>query len=356
MSRVLIAFLVGALMAGLAVFAVVTATNGDENEPDTRQANVDGDPGPDSPKPAGAGGPSVADIYARVSSGVTFIEVESGTEAGSGSGFLIDDEGWIVTNDHVVSGASEVSVVFTEGARRVDAEIAGRDPSSDLALLKVDGDSVPADVTPLKLASSRGLRPGDATIAIGSPFGLSGSVTTGVVSALGRSIQAPNNFTISDAIQTDAAINPGNSGGPLLDARGRVIGVNSQIATGGGNQSAGVGFAVPVDAVKKAVPALKRGEAVERAWIGVSTAPEVDREGLVIIEVVPDGPADAAGIQAGDLIVSVDGEPVTDAGAIGAAVNERKPGDAVELGLRRQSGDQATVTVTLGERPSQLTP
>ena len=183
---------------------------------------------------------------------------------------MIDDEGHIITNDHVVEGATEYRVRFGENGEPIEAKLLGTDPSVDLALLKVDpGD---AEVQPLALGASENLRPGDPAIAIGSPFGLEGTVTSGIVSALGRTIQAPNGFSISGAIQTDAAINPGNSGGPLLDEQGRVIGVNSQIRTGGGNANSGVGFAVPVDEIKRSLPALEKGEDPERAFLGVSSA------------------------------------------------------------------------------------
>ena len=160
---------------------------------------------------------------------------------------------------------------FGEDGEPIEAELLGADPSVDLALLKVDPEDVGGELQPLELGASEDLRPGDPAIAIGSPFGLAGTVTSGIVSALGRTIEAPNGFSISGAIQTDAAINPGNSGGPLLDEQGRVIGVNSQIRTGGGNANSGVGFAVPVDEIKRSLPALEKGEDPERAFLGVSS-------------------------------------------------------------------------------------
>src|SRR4051794_39777632 len=206
---------------------------------------------------------SVADIYQRVSGSVVFVSARGGNgslgfngpgggRAASGSGFVIDSAGHIVTNDHVVENADRFTVRFGEEGQPITAKLVGKDPSSDLAVLAVDPKQVKGGPKPLKLASSSSLRPGDAAIAIGSPFGLEGTVTTGIVSALGREIQAPNGFSIPGAVQTDAAINPGNSGGPLLDAAGRVIGVNSQIASQSGSSS-GVGFAVPVDSVKSVV-------------------------------------------------------------------------------------------------------
>ena len=177
-----------------------------------------------------------------------------------------------MTNDHVVEGARKVSVRFTENGDPIDAKVVGTDPSTDIAVLKIDPSKVEGGVKPLQLADSKQIEPGQPAIAIGSPFGLQGTVTSGIVSALDREIQAPNGFTISGVIQTDAAINPGNSGGPLLDDAGRVIGINSQIATNGSDANSGVGFAVPIDTVKQVVPQLKSDGNIARAWLGVSTS------------------------------------------------------------------------------------
>jgi S1-C subfamily serine protease len=204
-----------------------------------------------TPAPPG----SVAGIYDRVSKGVVFVESDrGGTPAASGSGFVIDAQGHIVTNEHVVAAGSSYKVRFGTNGDPVPARLLGADKSNDLAVLQVDAAKAGSALQPLQLGSSQDLKPGETTIAIGSPFGLEGTVTTGIVSGLNRTIQAPNGFSISGAIQTDAAINPGNSGGPLLDGQGRVIGVNSQIASQSGSNS-GVGFAVPVDQVKRVVAA-----------------------------------------------------------------------------------------------------
>ena len=217
---------------------------------------------------------SVSAIYAQTAPGVAFVQ---NGNSGTGSGFLIDARGHVVTNDHVVEGGSEFTVRFGEGGDALPARLVGKDASTDLAVLEVDAKKVPAETKPLELASSAQLRPGDVAIAIGSPFGLSGTVTTGIISALDRNIRAPNGFDISGVLQTDAAINPGNSGGPLLDADGRVIGVNSQIASSAARQSSGVGFAVPVDTVKKIVPQLIQGGDIERAYLGVSSTTDPER-------------------------------------------------------------------------------
>ena len=200
-----------------------------------------------SMKPA----PSLAQLYARSQDAVAYVQ----TQKGSGSGFLVSKNGQIVTNEHVVDGASRVTVRFGEHGKALPARVVGEDATDDLAVLDV-ADAAVAKITPLTLGSSSGLRVGQSAIAIGSPFGLSGTLTSGIVSALGRDIQSPNGHKISGVVQTDAAINPGNSGGPLLDATGRVIGINSQIATESGSNS-GVGFAIPIDTVRRVLTNLE---------------------------------------------------------------------------------------------------
>ena len=214
----------------------------------------------------------------------------------------------------------------------------GRDSSTDLALLRIDPER--ADFEPLPLGDSDAVQVGDTAIAIGHPFGLERSLTLGVVSSTEREIDAPDGFEIRGAVQTDAAINPGNSGGPLLDARGRVIGVNSQ------GRGGGIAFAVPVDTVKRIVADLRDDGRVERPFLGVTTA----RDGRRVTEVVRGGPADDAGLRAGDRIVSVDGRRVRGQGDVAEAVQRRRPGDRVRVVVRR--GDRhATVTARLGTRP-----
>jgi putative serine protease PepD len=197
--------------------------------------------------------PSLADLYARSEDAVAYVQ----TQRGSGSGFLVSSNGAIVTNEHVVAGARQVTVRFGAKGKALPARVVGADAATDLAVLDV-ADSAVKNITPLTLGSSSGLQVGQAAIAIGSPYGLSGTLTSGIVSALGRDIESPSGNTISGVVQTDAAINPGNSGGPLLDATGKVIGVNSQIATDSGSNS-GVGFAIPIDTVRRAVDRLDTG-------------------------------------------------------------------------------------------------
>ena len=220
----------------------------------------------------------------------------------TGSGFVLDKSGHILTNAHVIEGASRVSVQF-EDNKTVEAKVEGKDTSTDIALLKVDTKGL--DLKPLELGNSKTVQVGDPTIAIGNPFGLDRTLTTGVVSALQRKISAPNGYSISNVIQTDAAINPGNSGGPLIDATGRVIGINSQIATGGsGGGNVGIGFAVPVNTAKQIVPQLKDSGSVKRAYLGITGQTidrSLDRLNLSDDErrAGPDGPAGQPGRQGG---------------------------------------------------------
>jgi S1-C subfamily serine protease len=265
---------------------------------------------------------------------------------------VYDSDGTIVTNDHVVDGATKVSVRFTENGDPIDARVVGTDPSTDIAVLKIDPSEVEGGVKPLQLADSSEIEPGQPAIAIGSPFGLQGTVTSGIVSALGREIQAPNGFTISGVIQTDAAINPGNSGGPLLDDEGRVIGINSQIATNGTEANSGVGFAVPIDTVKTVVPQLKADGSIDRAWLGVSSSDAAPRDGALVQEVTG-APAQRGGLRPGDLILSFDGRTIATASDLGQAVLTRKPGDTVEVVVQR-NGDRETLEVTLGTRPNEV--
>ena len=333
------------------------------------------------------GGPTVNEIYRKDSPGVVLVEStrrpeaspldpfgEQGGGTATGSGFVIDQDGHIVTNAHVVDGAESVQVTLGEDGESLDAEVVGADPSTDIAVLQVDAPS--EQLHPLALGDSENVQVGDPVVAIGNPFGLDRTVTAGIVSAVQREINAPNGFTIRNAIQTDAPINPGNSGGPLLDASGRVIGVNSQIEASGGNGNVGIGFAVPINTTREVAQQLIDDGEVEHAFLGISGAdltPEIaevlnlDRDqGALVQSVVPDSPADEAGIEAGDadatiggqplraggdVIVAVDGETVDEMTDVIAAVDSKQPGEELELTLLR-GGDQRTVTVTLGDRPA----
>ncbi|HEY7076702.1 MAG TPA: trypsin-like peptidase domain-containing protein [Solirubrobacteraceae bacterium] len=348
--RTLAAFIGGAGCVGLVVGALAVA--GVIGDGDASPA-----PAAAAPATTPAAQPSVAEIYRRVSPAVVFVQANSGRgrlpfpgggRAASGSGFVVDTQGHIVTNEHVVAGANQFRVRFGKHGRPVKATLVGKDPSSDLAVLKAD---VPDGVKPLGLGDLDSLVPGDEAIAIGSPFGLQETVTVGIVSALGRTIHAPDGFPIADAIQTDAAINPGNSGGPLLDSQGRVIGVTSQIRTTNGNDgNTGVGFAVPVSAIRAVVPQLERGRSIPRAFLGVSTTAAADANGARVVRVVPGGPAAKAGLRAGDEIVAVGGRPVRGPDELTAQIARRKPLDRTQITILRD-GDRRTLTVTLARRP-----
>jgi putative serine protease PepD len=290
------------------------------------------------------------EIYRKAAPGVVEIRAAglapgSGQAESGGSGFVIDEDGHIVTNQHVVQGAETVTVVFPNGDEE-EARVVGTDSSTDIALLELA--NADRDLTPLELGSSGSLSIGDPVLAIGSPFGLEGTLTTGVVSGLDRELRAPDGFTIDGAIQTDAALNSGNSGGPLLDRNGRVVGVTSQIeSTTGGN--VGIGYAVPIDTVRKVVDALQRDGEVQHAYLGVQL--EQSSEGVVLAEVVDGGPADQAGLQSGDLVTEVDGEAIESAADLRSAVTAKQPGDELTLDVTRD-GDSQTITVELGQRPS----
>jgi S1-C subfamily serine protease len=342
-----------------------------------------------APHQASGEGLTVNQIYEKDSPGVVFIRAQSaprppspldpfggGGGSATGSGFVIDREGHVLTNAHVVDGAERIEVTLgnVDSSEPLSARVVGEDASTDMALLEVDA---PSDqLHPLALGDSSQLQVGDSVVAIGNPFGLDRTVTTGIVSALQREIRAPNGFTINNVIQTDAAINPGNSGGPLLDADGRVIGINSQIESAGGSGNVGIGFAVPINTAEEVVQQLLDDGKVEHAYLGISgtdLTPQLadllnlpEEQGALVQTVVSGGPADKAGIKGGDatatiggqrvrvggdLITAVDGQAVTGMDDVISVVNQKQPGDDVALSLA--NGDQRrTVTVTLGNRPA----
>jgi len=334
----------------------------------------------------------VNQIYRRDGDGVAFIESDipaqesqtfspfgepesEGGGTATGSGFVIDSEGHLLTNNHVVEGADRIQVKLGSSDTTYKAKVVGTDPATDLALLDVEA---PADqLHPLTLGRSSQMEVGDPVVAIGNPFGLDRTVTSGIVSALQRQIEAPDGFSITDVIQTDAAINPGNSGGPLINAAGAVIGINSQIATGGGGGgNVGIGFAIPIDTVRAEIHQLETKGEVSHAFLGISggtITPDLAKainlpvkEGVIVQTVVKGGPADEAGIEGGntaatidgaevslggDIITEVDGKKVSSMEEVVEIVNAAKAGESLELTILRD-GSTKKATVTLGNRPS----
>jgi S1-C subfamily serine protease len=336
----------------------------------------------------------VNQIYKADGGGVAFIEAEvpasepqgfspfgePESERGgtaTGSGIVIDTEGHVLTNNHVVEGASKISVKLGASDTAYDATVVGTDPATDIAVLKVDAPQ--SQLHPLTLGHSSEVEVGDPVVAIGNPFGLDRTVTSGIVSALQRQIQAPNGFSIDNVIQTDAAINPGNSGGPLLNAEGEVIGINSQIETGGsGSGNVGIGFAIPIDTVRAELNQLITSGQVEHAFLGISggtITPGLARalnlpvkQGVIVQSVVKNGPAEKAGIEGGnttatiegsevslggDIITEVNGKNISGMEEVVEIVNKAEAGDELELTIIH-NGSTKTVKVTLADRPNSV--
>jgi S1-C subfamily serine protease len=340
-------------------------------------------------------GNAVDEIYKRDGDGVAFIEstlppqeseesfnpfIEPESQGGgtaTGSGIVIDEKGHILTNNHVIDGANKIEVKLGESDHEYTAKVIGTDPSSDLALIQVEAPS--SELDPLVLGDSAKMEVGDPVVAIGNPFGLDRTVTSGIVSALQRQIQAPNGFSIDNVIQTDAAINPGNSGGPLINGNGEVIGINSQIETGGGNDgNVGIGFAIPINTAKEVIHELETKGSVEHAYLGVSgipIEPELAKavnlpveEGALIEVVEKGGPAAKAGIEGGetqvtiggaevllggDIITEVDGQKIAGMEQLQNVISDDKPGDEVTIKFLHDGKDK-TATVTLGTRPANV--
>jgi S1-C subfamily serine protease len=337
----------------------------------------------------------VNQIYKSDGDGVAFIESElpakessslspfgeSEAEGGgtaTGSGIVIDSEGHVLTNNHVIEGASKISVKLGASNTTYTGTVVGTDPATDLALLKVEAPA--SQLHPLTLGNSSEMEVGDPVVAIGNPFGLDRTVTSGIVSALQRQIQAPNGFSISNVIQTDAAINPGNSGGPLINSKGEVIGINSQIETGGSGSegNVGIGFAIPINTARAEIHQLETSGNVKHAFLGISggtITPDLARalnlpvsEGVIVQTVVKGGPADKAGIEGGntqatidgarvslggDIITEVNGKKVAGMDEVVSIINADKPGEEVELTILRD-GSTKKATVTLGNRPASV--
>jgi putative serine protease PepD len=315
-----------------------------------------------------AGALNASTLYANTAAGVVDITsrgIASSSGGGSpfggpsqsstatGTGFVVDGKGHIVTAAHVVQGASSISVKFQDGTTRT-AKLLGTDEATDVAVLSVD----PSGLTlhPLSLGSSAALGIGDQVAAIGDPFTYERSLSTGIVSGLDRTISAPNGFTVAHAIQTDAALNPGNSGGPVLDASGQVVGIVDQIATNGSSDtSSGVGFAVPIDLVKSELGQLEAGKTVHHAYLGVATSTaDSATPGALVQSVTSGGPAADAGLRSGDVVTSIGTSAIHGTNDLVAAIAAHEPGDRVELTVRRGS-QTVELTATLGTQPTQAT-
>lgn len=383
-GRRLASALVPAVVGGLVVLGGIALT-GNLGDGGTRVVTVPDALSPNgSPLPDGAGRPqqipaggeagvkSVQQIVRETSPSVMQVEVVTDQSAQSGAGFLIDDRGTALTNEHVVGDAREVTIEFSDRSRS-PARVVGTDPDIDLAVLRID--KVPPGARPLALGRSASLVAGDPVIAIGNPFGLAGTVTTGVVSALGRRIEAPsgNEIGIPNAIQTDAAINKGNSGGPLLDRFGQVVGINSQIFSQGGD-SAGVGFAVPVDTIRPVARSILTTGRAEHAWIGIRGKPLTPglaadlgipgRAGVVIVALDPRGPAEEAGLRGasdpeadvpkgGDVIVAIDDHPIDGMEDVSQEVASRAVGAKITITVLRD-GKEREVSLALADRPPDI--
>jgi S1-C subfamily serine protease len=397
MKRMFLIPFVSALLGGGVVVAVLAAA-GDLGESKKTIVTTVEAAAPATPSNASQRtvGMTPHEAYVRDAPGVAFVtstivqKTESpfnifGEESerqgqATGSGIVIDANGTILTNYHVIENAIKVTVSFEKG-QSVEAQVVGKDPSDDLAILHISPDGL--KLHPLKLGDSSTVQVGDPVYAIGNPFDLERTLTTGVISALQREITAPNGFTINNVLQTDAPINPGNSGGPLLNASGEVIGINSQIETGGsGDGSVGIGFSIPINTAKSKIAELEKGGTVRGAYLGL-TSLTIDgslsalnlpvKSGALVQSVQPGTAAAKAGIRGGsvntttedgqvavggDIIVGIDGRKVASSEELASDIGEKKPGDTISVELERAVGNgkykQMTVKATLGQRPNSV--
>ena len=401
MNRTFTIPFLAALVGGAVVAVVIAAAGGLSSSSTKTVTTVQAASAPIAPSNASqvSNGPTPHDIYVRDAPGVAFVtstvveqgesspfNLFGGSEAekrgvATGSGIVIDANGTILTNYHVIENAVKVQVSFEKG-QNVEAKVIGKDPSNDLAVLRIPTDGL--TLHPLTLGDSSKVQVGDPVLAIGNPFDLERTLTTGVISALQREITAPNGFTIDNVLQTDAPINPGNSGGPLLNAEGEVIGLNSQIETGGSGDdgSVGIGFAVPINTAKAELSRLEKGGTVRGAYLGL-TSLTIDgslaslnlpvKNGALVQSVEHGTAAEKAGIRGGDvtgtteegsielggdIIISFNGKAVTSSEDLANEIAAKQPGDTVTIGLLRANGkggyEHKTVTAKLGERPSSV--
>jgi S1-C subfamily serine protease len=395
MKRMFVIPFIAALLGGGVVVAVIAATGGLGSSQKTVTEVTAAAPIAPSNVSQQSTALTPHQIYVKDAPGVAFItstivrqaespfsfgETQQQQGTATGSGFVINGDGTILTNYHVVENAVKVTVSFEHG-KTVEAKVIGKDPSNDLAVLRIPTEGI--TLHPLTLGNSSKAVVGDPVLAIGNPFGLDRTLTTGVVSALQRQITSPNGFQIDNVLQTDAPINPGNSGGPLLNSSGDVIGINSQIETGGsGGGSVGIGFAVPINTAKGELTQLEKGGTVRGAYLGVSTltvdgslsALNLPVKSGALVETVEAGtPAAKAGIRGGnleaqtatgkvavggDIVVKVDGKPITNAESLSALIASKKPDDTISVEVLRGTGngsyEHKTIKVTLAARPNSI--
>jgi putative serine protease PepD len=340
----------GGLVSAVVVSAVLLGTGlagGNNDQPAT---TTPANPSPVNISASDNKGDLIRTVYAAASPSVASVR----TGQGSGTGFLVDSNGTIVTNAHVVGDNKQVQVRFNDKGDYHDAQVLSVDASTDLAAVKVDASDVQG-IRPLELADSDSAQVGDSVVAIGYPLGLDRTATAGIVSGLERSIQSPNGFSIDKVIQTDAAVNPGNSGGPLLNAKGQVIGVNSQIATaaGGGEGNIGISFSIPSNTVKQVLPSLENGTSPQHAYLGLQTTQPQSGNGALIAETTSGGPSARAGLQQGDVVKNVGDHTISTPDDVAGAIADMKPGDKVKITVER-NGSEKTFEVTLGQRPESV--
>ncbi|MEA2198049.1 MAG: hypothetical protein QOJ25_2100 [Solirubrobacteraceae bacterium] len=370
MKRILPVILAGAVAGG--VVGLVAANENSTTKIITETTGTSAHPGPVPTALSSSKGMTVNQIYKQDSTGVVDIRVNATSSSGGaggffgfgggqqttqaeGSGFVLNKNGDIVTAEHVVTGAQSIRVTFSNGYTAT-ANLVGTDTGEDVAVIHVNVPS--SQLHPLALGDSSTLQVGDGVVAIGSPFGLPGTVTAGIVSAVGRAISSPNNWTIANAVQTDAAINPGNSGGPLLNSNGQVIGINDQIDTNstsatGEGQSAGVGFAVPSNTIARVAQDIITTGKAQNAYVGISLQP-TSTGGAGVGGVQPNAPAAGGGVKQGDKITAVNGHEVNSVNQFIATIANYSPGDTVTLTIQR-GGSTMSLHVKLGTQPANAT-
>lgn len=381
--RVVLAAFFGAAFGAALVLALVRASPIRDAQasgyPSASQLAVDRETGLADP---GVAPSTVESVYLQSNSGVVSIETTQSSSAtsvfgqqdqaeGAGSGFVVDTRGNVVTNDHVVNRATSLRVVFSDGTSAA-GKVVGEDPGDDIAVVKVDASA--SQLHPLTIGDSSTVTVGQPVVAIGNPFDLHNTLTSGIVSALGRTRTSVNGRSIANMIQTDAPVNPGNSGGPLLDAQGKVVGIVSQIESPV-RGSVGVGFAIPSNTLTRYLSTLEAGDKVQHAWLGISgeeITPELAKSlglsttaGVYVVSVSAGGPADSAGLRGatvedasdrtptgGDVITQIDGSPIHSVQDISNYIDDKSPGDSVDLTVQR-SGKSVTLSVQLGDWPDQ---